>query len=147
MRWGRFFWTTMHVAALGYPDNANEATRQQYKQFYTNLGHVLPCAKCRRNYAQHFQELPIDLYMYDKTSLFAWTVQLHNIVNKETGKREWTPEEARTFYTTGAYADGETGSGARPNIKIIKDGLLPGGIVAGVLLVILVVVLYKARMR
>lgn len=128
MRWGRFFWTTMHVAALGYPDNANEATRQQYKQFYTNLGHVLPCAKCRRNYAQHFQELPIDLYMYDKTSLFAWTVQLHNIVNKETGKREWTTEEARTFYTTGAYADA-TGAENKGEFKS-----WPGILAAGALL-------------
>ena len=108
MRWGKFFWTTIHVAALGYPDNATEMIRSQYRTFYANLGHVLPCSKCRRNYAEHFSELPIDLYLYDKTSLFAWTVKLHNIVNKDTGKREWTVEEATTHYTTGKYATDPT---------------------------------------
>jgi predicted lipid-binding transport protein (Tim44 family) len=66
--------------------------------------------------------------MYDKTSLFAWTVQLHNIVNKETGKREWTTEEARTFYTTGAYADA-TGAENKGEFKS-----WPGILAAGALL-------------
>ena len=105
MKWGRFFWTTIHVAALGYPDIVTDTTREQYKAFFISLGNVLPCGKCRRNYATHMDELPIDFYLFDKHTLFAWTVSLHNIVNRDTNKPEWSVEDAKEFYTKGKYAD------------------------------------------
>ena len=104
MRWGRFFWTTIHVAALGFPDVATDTVRQKYKVFYTSIGDVLPCSKCRANYSQHFQELPIDFFLVDKNTLFAWTVKLHNIVNVQTRKKEWSIEDAKEYYTKGTYA-------------------------------------------
>ncbi len=104
MLWGRFFWTTIHVAALGFPDVATDLTRQKYKAFYTSLGDVLPCSKCKANYARHFNKLPIDFYLFDKNMLFAWTVQLHNIVNGEIGKKEWSVEDAKDHYMKGTYA-------------------------------------------
>ena len=103
MYWGKSFWTTIHVAALGYPDNVTETKRQEYKTFYTTLGSVLPCEKCRKNYVLHLKELPIDFYLFDKHSLFGWTVKLHNIVNRSTGKKEWSVEEAKEFYTQHKY--------------------------------------------
>ena len=111
MIWGRYYWTTMHVAALGFPEVATDAVRQQYKEFYYSIGNALPCSKCKANFARHMNEFPIDLYLYDKNALFAWTVKFHNLVSKETGKnREWTVEEAMTFYSTGEYAKEPTGS-------------------------------------
>lgn len=128
----------MHVAALGYPDNANEAIRQQYKNFYIAIGNVLPCGKCRKHFAEHFAELPIDLYLYDKTSLFAWTVKFHNIVNKETGKREWTTSEANAFYTTGKYAEAPVHD---KNTRQISDVLLV--LNAFMLIAILAFIVYR----
>lgn len=134
MIWGRFFWTTMHVAALGFPDVATDAIRQQYKDFYIGIGNALPCAKCKANYARHLSELPIDLYLFDKNSMFAWTVKFHNIVSKETGKnREWTIEEAKTFYTTGKYAAGKNDCTMDPHMKmmvILNIALMLGIVVA-----------------
>lgn len=102
--WGPALWRSLHIVALGYPDNcADEATRDMvrydYKQFYENFWRVIPCKKCSVNYRQHLQELPpIDNYLSCRNDLFTWTVALHNIVNKELGKREYSVEEAREFY-------------------------------------------------
>lgn len=93
--WGKYLWTSIHFIALGYPDKPTAEDVANYKAFYTNFWKVLPCYKCSKNYQRHLEELPIDPYMTDNMSLFEWTVLLHNIVNKELGKREWTVEEAR----------------------------------------------------
>lgn len=105
LQWGKFIWTTIHVVALGFPEVVTDVARKQYRDFYANIGNVLPCSKCRVNYVKHFKDLPIDLFLFDRHSLFSWTVQLHNIVNVETHKPEWSVEEALEFYKKGKYAE------------------------------------------
>lgn len=92
--WGKYLWTSIHIIALGYPDNPTPDDKQNYKHFYVNLWKVIPCFKCGQNYQRHLDELPIDNSLTNNMSLFKWTVDLHNIVNKELGKRQWTQEEA-----------------------------------------------------
>lgn len=93
--WGRYIWTSIHIVALGYPDNPSNIDKQNYKNFYTNIWTVLPCQTCADNYQRHLQELPIDEHLSDNMSLFKWTVDLHNIVNKELGQRQIPFEEAK----------------------------------------------------
>jgi hypothetical protein len=93
--WGKYLWTSIHIIALGYPDNPTPDDKQSYKQFYVNLWKVIPCFKCAQNYQRHLDELPIDDgSLTNNMSLFKWTVDMHNIVNKELGKRQWTQDEA-----------------------------------------------------
>lgn len=84
--WGKYIWTSVHIIALGYPDKPSQEDKENYKRFYTDLWKVIPCYKCSLNYQRHLEELPIDDYLTDNMSLFRWTVELHNIVNKELGK-------------------------------------------------------------
>jgi hypothetical protein len=98
--WGKPFWTTIHIAALGYQDNPTLVQRKNYQDFYLNLGNVLPCKKCSLNYKRHLEELPIFAYLDSNKRLFEWTVILHNIVNRELGKQQWNLEYAYTYYTT-----------------------------------------------
>lgn len=92
--WGKYLWTSIHIIALGYPDSPTPDDKQNYKQFYINLWKVIPCFKCAQNYQRHLDELPIDGQLSNNMSLFKWTVDMHNIVNKELGKRQWTHDEA-----------------------------------------------------
>ena len=94
--WGRCLWTSIHLIALSYPKNPTKEVMKQYRDFFENLGNVLPCIKCQNNYKRHLKELPIDYFLYE--DLFKWTVEMHNIVNKETGKPEWTYEKAYNYY-------------------------------------------------
>jgi hypothetical protein len=106
--WGKYFWTTIHLVALGYPDSPSDMDAQNYKQFYINFWKVLPCYSCSENYKKHLQELPIDSFLKDNVSLFEWTVKLHNIVNKELGKRVVTLEEAKERYMRLAKGNEDT---------------------------------------
>jgi hypothetical protein len=53
------------------------------------------------------RELPIEPFLYDRKSLFAWTVKMHNMVNIELEKKEWTVEEAWTYYREGKFVVGD----------------------------------------
>lgn len=105
--WGKYIWTSIHIIALGYPDKPSPDDKQNYKQFYTNLWKVIPCIKCAKNYQMHLDELPLEGQLSNNTALFKWTVDLHNIVNKELGKRQWTFEEAYEKFRKIAKGDDE----------------------------------------
>ena len=107
MEWGKYFWDCLHLAALGYPENPSSQERIDYIEFVKYFGKVLPCSKCRNNFLRHMDELPIELYMFGRVQFFDWTVRLHNIVNRENGKKEWTYDEAWKWYTKGLYESKE----------------------------------------
>lgn len=102
-KWGKYFWSCLHLSALGFPEVPTIEDRANYAAFYADFGKVLPCPKCKGNYARHFQELPVELFLFGRSQLFDWTVKFHNIVNKELGKPEWTYEQAWNWYTKGLY--------------------------------------------
>jgi hypothetical protein len=96
--WGKHLWYSIHFIALGYPDVPTAADKQNYFAFYESLKHVLPCPACAQHYAVHFQNLPIDSSLATKNKLFAWTVELHNLVNRDLGKEQWSVDRAYTHY-------------------------------------------------
>ena len=102
--WGKYIWTTIHVVALAYPVEPTKEQRNQYKEFYLSIGNVLPCSKCRNNFTKHLSQLEIDFYLYNRDSLFNWTVELHNIVNVDTGKANWTYQKAYDYYTKAEFS-------------------------------------------
>lgn len=97
--WGNHMWFSIHFIAQDYPEQPSAEDMVIYKAFYENLGRVLPCYKCGVNYKRHLEELPIDQHLYSRESLFAWTVALHNIVNRELGKPEMSLAEAKKKYS------------------------------------------------
>lgn len=103
--WGKSFWTTLHIAALGYPNVPTPDEIAAYKLFYENFGNILPCKKCTANYRKHLTELPVTPALQSRAALFDWTVKLHNIVNTSTGKAEWNSDYTKEFYLSGSYND------------------------------------------
>jgi hypothetical protein len=102
--WGPSLWRAIHLVALGFPADA-EATpeqRQAYRAFFENLHYVIPCNTCAVNYQTHLKHdmprIPLDRVPGVETQprLFAWTVELHNVVNRSLGKPDdkWTPQRA-----------------------------------------------------
>lgn len=94
--WGKHFWYTIHLAALGAPERPSFAERQDYETFYRDLYRILPCAKCSQHYRQHFKKNPVDAS--SRAALFSWTVDIHNAVNKMLGKPVWTLQHATLHY-------------------------------------------------
>lgn len=97
--WGKHLWFSIHFIAQDYPKTPTHDEMIAYKDFFDNLWKVIPCYKCGVNYKRHLQELPIDDHLGSREDLFAWTVELHNIVNRELGKPIMTLDEAKKKYS------------------------------------------------
>lgn len=96
--WGPFFWHTIHLVAISYPKNPTYTDKKCAKEFYESLAHLLPCAVCREHYASHLAENPLTPFLDSRTDLLKWTILVHNKVNQNLGKREWTLEEVLSHY-------------------------------------------------
>lgn len=93
--WGKYGWTYLHFVALGYPDYPTEKDKQNYFAFINYFGETLPCGGCRENLKEHLQILPLNSSdLESKTTLFKWTIDLHNVVNVATGKKALSYDEA-----------------------------------------------------
>jgi hypothetical protein len=133
--WGKHYWYVLHLTALAYPDTPSMDEVATYKAFYENFGAILPCKKCRANYKRHLQELPIDKALATRRELFAWTVHLHNIVNRETGKSDWNPDYAEGFFLSGSYNKCKAGSYLDEKEKSIMYTMIVLNIVLGAFIV------------
>lgn len=84
--WGPKAWFFIHAIALNYPKNPTFQQKREYSNFFKSLKYVLPCDACAKNYGINIDKYPIDNYLDTTETLFNWTVDLHNMVNYETGK-------------------------------------------------------------
>jgi len=97
--WGPFFWHTIHIVALGYPQTPEYSDKKAAKEFYESLQNLIPCPICRQHYVSHLTKLPIGPSLDNRKDLFRWTVDLHNDVNEMLGKRKYTETEVIQYYT------------------------------------------------
>ena len=87
---GPIFWAVLHAESLASPS-------PQWKGVIDNLGHVLPCVKCRTNFAKHGE------MSSGWGDPFRYFVQLHNAVNRDLGKRPWSVGRARGYWSRRAH--------------------------------------------
>jgi ATP-dependent Zn protease len=98
--WGKYLWTSIHFISLGYPSQPSIQDKVDYQMFFENFYKVLPCNACSENYEKHLLELPLtDNVLESNKSLFKWTVDLHNLVNKSLTKKSMSYDEAHQLYT------------------------------------------------
>jgi hypothetical protein len=94
--WGPHGWKFIHFLALAYPNEPTDEQKKNYKTFFEALQPVLPCSLCANNYKRHItEELPItEAVLKDKESFVKWSIDMHNLVNKETGKLPLSYDDA-----------------------------------------------------
>jgi len=92
--WGPHGWKFMHYVALAYPAKPTSEQKNEYKVFFESIQNILPCGMCSYNYKKHLKELPIDDKVLESNiTLLKWTIDMHNKVNVQNGKREYNSEE------------------------------------------------------
>lgn len=97
--WGPFVWASIHLIALGAPQRFDGSNQAPYVQFFQNLPYILPCQKCKEHLIEHLKTHSVDTAVSGgRDTLFRWTVDLHNIVNRSLGKEEMTLEDALVFW-------------------------------------------------
>lgn len=86
--WGPPLWTALHCITFGYPIEPTEENKKQYKEFFENIGNVLPCKYCRDSYKMFIKEegsILDDIVMQNRETLCKWFYNLHNKVNNKLG--------------------------------------------------------------
>jgi len=91
--WGPIFWSSMHIASLAYSDTPTERQKANIKAYYESFVDVLPCPVCRKHYEANLEEMPIEPALESRMKLIHWVWTMHNRVNVQLGKREYTFQE------------------------------------------------------
>jgi len=82
--WGPIGWAFIHSIVMGYPaQNPAPEIVEHYRQFFLNLGNILPCIWCKKNYEKNLQELPLEPFLDSRKNLALWAYKIHNLVNDE----------------------------------------------------------------
>lgn len=85
--WGPHLWFSLHTISFNYPLKPKEQDKIDYNIFFNSLKQVIPCSVCKKNYIRHLNELPIEQHLDNRKKLVYWVIDLHNMVNGETGKK------------------------------------------------------------
>lgn len=85
--WGPHLWFSLHSISFNYPINPNEDDKNNYYNFFDSLKNVIPCSICKKNYIRHLNEHPIKNNLDNRKKLVYWLIDMHNMVNVETGKK------------------------------------------------------------
>ena len=97
--WGSHYWKAMHYLTIAYPDEPTDIDKTNVKQFFTSVGKILPCEKCRVHFAQHLQKYPLsDIVLSSRYNLINWLKDIHNEVNLEFNKKIWTYDDVIDEY-------------------------------------------------
>ncbi len=96
--WGPHLWFSLHSISFTYPLKPKDSDKANYKAFFTELQHVIPCSVCKKNYIRHLKEFPVNEHLNNRKDIVYWVIDLHNMVNSETGKRVLSYEEALKRY-------------------------------------------------
>ena len=125
--WGPMLWGVIHSIAYAYNPQID---KERYYDFFSNLGHVLPCEECRIHYSQNLNKQELAIALENQENLFRWTYDLHNKVNRQTGVPEskWPSYESvkqryGSFKASCTDIPGVCGqnSGPQKKVKVIEQ--------------------------
>jgi hypothetical protein len=83
--WGPALWFSIHSIAYAYNPQID---KENYFDFFSNLGNILPCEECRIHYKQNLNRQELVIALESQENLFRWAYDLHNKVNRQTGVPE-----------------------------------------------------------
>ena len=96
--WGSHLWRFLHYLSLSYPENPTDEEKEIMLNFLESLQEILPCEKCRYNFNKHLDNLDMNV-LNNNESFVKWVYNVHNEVNRDTGKPILSYDEFIKMYT------------------------------------------------
>jgi hypothetical protein len=80
-------WHYLHTMSFNYPVSPTAQDKKHYRSFLLSLRYVLPCGKCRDNFAKNLVKLPPVAARFASRAAFSrYIYDLHETVNSMLGK-------------------------------------------------------------
>jgi hypothetical protein len=93
--WQPLTWILFHTIALNYNNNYKD----KYIEFFETFKTILPCSICKNHYTSNVNSNELSIINnINEEKIFNWTIDLHNIINKQHHKKQWTYENALNYY-------------------------------------------------
>lgn len=93
---GPCIWEAMHWIAILYPHSPSDEQKKSALEFCTCFQHLFPCTICSMHYRALLVTHPPQVK--NKTEFIKWTREIHNAVNRNTNKKEWSHEDFMVHY-------------------------------------------------
>ena len=84
--WGPGLWIAFHSMTFGYPLNPTNEDKKNYRDYFINIGYVLPCIYCRNSYIEFINSGDTKLtdeVFQSRDNLTYWGYLLHERVNNK----------------------------------------------------------------
>lgn len=82
--WGPSMWDKIHTVTDRYPEHPTPSDKDAIVRYFNTL--TIPCETCQQNYSKKLLQKPIEFCIDSRKDLQQWAVDIHNIVNLDTGK-------------------------------------------------------------
>lgn len=93
--WGRHGWLFMHSITMEYPDHPTTKDKKRMYIFFNSVKYLLPCQTCSHNFQKHLKKKPLtNKILSSRDNLVVWLIEIHNEVNKSTGKKVLSVKDA-----------------------------------------------------
>ena len=98
--WGPRYWFFYHTTAINFPEKPSIKEQADMIYFIKSIPLTLPCHNCKKHAQKFIEEHNNKLQdiCSSRLKLFNFFVDFHNQVNKRTGKKILTHEEAFNIY-------------------------------------------------
>ena len=90
--WGSPLWTFLHYLSLSYPENPTTDEQEIIYNFLASMQKIIPCEKCRNNFLKHLDSMEVEV-LTSRTNFVRWLFNIHNLVNKDTWKPNFSYDE------------------------------------------------------
>ena len=154
--WGHHQWAMLHIMAETYPTKPSDVRKKSMHQYLSSMCLNLPCGGCAMHAVEYLRAHPPKLDSRD--DLVLYIIDFHNDVNKRTGKKVYSHDEARELIRTQFFQAKDWVRLHRAEQVLleaekarVKDGEWPQwvlvSLIATVVALLLVVVLLGLKLR
>lgn len=105
--WGPPTWFFLHAMTLALPEQVPQEKRNAIENLMNALPLLLPCPPCGANLGEKLKDMPVKDHLFTRDDMVQYMIDLHNRVNKATGKPILTKEEVLKEYDAAFKRDGD----------------------------------------
>jgi len=114
--WGSSLWTFLHYLSLAYPENPTVDEQEEVFNFLASMQKIIPCEKCRKNFLKHLDSMEVEV-LTTRENFVRWLFNIHNLVNADTSKPNFSYDEFIKKYSTNKVTNGVDGVNGVTNVE------------------------------